>query len=137
MKTIKIILLAFILVGTNLAEAYSKVVITIVIARHRDCEGFGLCKISAEGTIPLNRNTGHATADIDGAGHFKLTINKNTDLTPEAFDKYFSNGVFVCEDDFPVPTEVLKSLGYTRNYTITKGNYNITTGRDGLMTITF
>jgi hypothetical protein len=136
MKTFRIVLLAFILIGSSVVEAYSKIVITIVIARHRDCEGLGFCDMSGK-IGSLNRNTGHATADINGAGKFTLMINKNTDLTPEAFDKYFSKGVFICEDDYPVPGDILKSLGYTGNYIITKGNYNIITSRDGTITITF
>ncbi len=139
MKTIRIVLLAFILIGTNMVEAYSKVIVTITLARHRDCDGFGWCR----GTIvvdPAPRpigNVGNAVAEINAAGRLTLTFNKSTDLSPEAFNKYFSKGTFVCEDDFPVPVEILKALGYSGSYTVAKGNYNITTTRDGLLTITF
>jgi hypothetical protein len=140
MKTFRIALLALLLIGTNMVEAYSKVVVTIVFARHRDCQGFGWCNGSIvvdPATLPRPiGNVGNAVGEINSTGRLTLTFNKDTDLSPEAFNKYFSKGIFVCEDDFPVPAEILKALGYSGSYTVQKGNYNITT-KNGLITVTF
>jgi hypothetical protein len=140
MKTFRMAFLAIILIGSSLVEAYSKTVITITLARHRDCEGFGWCR----GTIVVDPisiprpvgNVGNATVEINKEGRLTLSFNKATDLTPEAYNKYFSSGIFICEDDFPVPAEILKALGYSGSYTVSKGNYKIIS-KDGMLTIVF
>lgn len=141
MKNIKkILLLVFILTAANVIEAYSSIIVSFHIARHRDCKGFGFCKITIESEdIPVVRpigNIGNAVADINTTGRLILKINKKTGLVPEAFNTYFSKGIFICEDDFPVPSEILKALNYSRPYIIKAGEYPITISGD-IITIEF
>ncbi|MCX6290488.1 MAG: hypothetical protein NT126_01835 [Bacteroidetes bacterium] len=137
-KIIKRLIIAFILIGTSAAEVSAKVIVTIVLARHRDCEGFGWCRWTIE-VPPLQfpfENIGRAEIDMDDERHIVLTMNADKDITPEAFKTYFSNGFFLCEDDFPLPAEILKEIGYEDDYTIKAGKYPISI-KGETITITF
>ena len=141
MKNItKILLLVFLLIGSSAIEAYCSIVVTIHIARHRDCKGFGWCKFEVYYTVeivprPIG-NQVNAVADINRSGHLLLTFNKKKDMTPEAYNMYFSKGVFLCEDDCPVPDEILKTLNYIKPYTVKAGEYPITINGD-IITVEF
>ena len=133
-KITKILLLSFILICANMIDAYCSATITFKIARHRDCKGFGWCKweivIIDDGGPAVNKGT--AIVDVNEEGHLVLTINKEKDLSPEAFETYFSKGIFICEDDFPVPFEILKELKYPDSYTIKEGVYPVTLKGDNI-----
>ena len=138
-KTFMIILLAFVMVSADVVTAYSWVTITIKIARKKDCLGFGWCKITIQSDDILARpvgNDGKALAEMRSDGHLILKLNKKTDISPEAYETYFSKGVFVCEDDFPLPEEVLKALDIKDKYIIKEGSYDVTQKGD-LLTIVF
>jgi hypothetical protein len=136
MKNLKrMLLLVLILIGSNVIEAYSTVVISIYLARHRDCQGFGICKIKIGDEAPM-ANLARGRLDLNSENQLVLSLSKKSDLSAEAYDKYFSKGVFVCEDDFPVPSDVLKALGYSGSYTIKAGTYPVTLKGD-LITVVF
>lgn len=138
-KTFMIILLAFVMVCADVIYAYSWVTITIKIARKKDCLGFGLCRFTIQSNDIAARpvgNDGKALAEMRSDGHLILKLNKKTDISPEAFETYFSNGVFVCEDDFPVPDEVLKAMDFKGKYTIKAGSYDVKQKGD-LLTVVF
>ena len=138
-KTFMIILLTFVIVSANVISAYSTVTITIKIARNSDCKGFGLCEFKIQSDDILARpvgNDGKALAEMRSNGRLVLKLNKKTDISPEAFETYFSKGVFVCEDDFPVPDEVLKAMDFKGKYTIKAGSYDVKQKGD-LLTVVF
>ena len=134
-----IILLAFVMVCADVIYAYSWVTITIKIARKKDCLGFGWCRFTIQSDDFFARpvgNDGKAQAEMRSDGHFVMKLNKKTDLSPEAYETYFSKGVFVCEDDFPVPDELLKAMDFKGKYTIKEGSYDVKQKGD-LLTVVF
>jgi len=137
MKNLKrMLLLVLILIGSNVIEAYSKIVIKIVIARHRDCEGWGFCEWSASGDVgPVLARQAIATVDVNSDNRLVLTFSKKS-MLPETFTQYFSKDNFLCEDDFPVPSAILKSLNLTKPYTIKAGSYPVVINGD-LITVEF
>jgi len=127
-KTTKILCLVLILMSCSLIDAYSSVIVTIKLARHRDCKGFGWCyaKIVIEpDDIKPEGNIGIGDASITDDGRLQVTFNPSTGLTPEALETYFSKDEFLFEDDFPVPSEILEALKYPYEYTIKEGTYSI------------
>jgi len=124
-KFLKTLILGLVLVSSTVIEAYSNAItVTIVIARHRDCNGFGVCKLTVKtGTDIPFANTAIATISTSDGGHMVLTFSRSSGMSPEAYSTYFSKGVFVCEDDCPVPSEILKALQYAGTYTIKAGKY--------------
>lgn len=112
-------------------EAYSdskkvKVTIEITIARHRDCEGFGICKISLIGVgRAMNNATGQLYMDEASRNTLVLEINKSQGISREGYDKYLRNGSFKMEDEFAIPADVLKSLEISGSKTISAGQHRI------------
>lgn len=128
-KIKKILLFVLILMGSNIIDAYSSIIITLKIARKRDCKGFGWCKgtvlFEDDGAAKPIGNTVNALADFMKDGRLIITLNKKTDMTPEAFTTYFSKGTFLCEDDFQLPDDMLKALNHVGNYIIEPGEYPV------------
>ena len=52
------------------------------------------------------------------------------------FEKYFSKGFFICEDDYPFPNEILKELNYDGEYIIPAGKYPVKIN-DDVITVVF
>lgn len=132
--------MAFVIVSADVINAYSWVTVTIRIARKSDCKGLGICQftIKSEEEILARPagNAGNALSEKGREGRLVLKLNKKTDISSEAFETYFSKGVFVCEEDFPVPDEALKALHLKDKYTIKAGSYDIQQKGD-LLTIVF
>ncbi len=99
--------------------------ISFEIARKRDCLGFGICNLNAniswEIYSPKGNNVSASAQEVNGK--LVLTLNKENDMTREAYNKYFSNGYFLFEEDFSLPPEFCRKLGLEKNYTIKKGKY--------------
>ena len=136
----KILLLLLVLIGSNVIEAYSSVIIVLKFGRPRDCRGIGICEgkivITTDDAPKPIGNQVNAIADINMEGKLVLAFNRKTDLTTEAFQTYFSQGNFICEEDFPVPPEILRTLNYPGSITVKAGDYPITMKGD-VITITF
>jgi hypothetical protein len=135
MKNLKrIFFIALILIGSSVIDAYSSCIVTIKLARHRDCLGFGWCKltITIEDDSP-SANKCISNVAVNANGQLEFTINKKTGLTQSDYDKFFSKGTFLFEDDFPVPTDVLSAAGYKgSSLTIKAGTYPVITQGDNL-----
>ncbi len=141
----KILVLTLLLISGSVIEAYSSITITFRIARHRDCKGMGWCKWEAiiiddgnekDGKEGGDGNDGTGIIGLNERNRIILTINRKTDLSPEVYEKYFSEGDFICEDDFPVPGELLKALNLKESYIIKEGKYPISE-KGELLTIEF
>lgn len=134
----KIILITLLLIGSNAIEAYSKLVLKITVARQRDCRGRGICQtVIWENAMALSKeNEVIATADINQKKQLTLTINKSDGMSSTVFEKYFSNGLFVCEDDYIFPNEILKAINYDGDYIIPAGKYPIKIN-DDVITVVF
>ena len=136
----KTLLLTLVLIGSNVIEANSSVIVVLKFGRSRDCKGIGICQgkivITTDDAPKPIGNQVSAIADINMEGRLVLTFNRKTDLTQEAFQTYFSKGIFICEDDFPVPSEILRTLNYPGSFTVKAGDYPISMTGD-LITIVF
>lgn len=109
------------------------VTITFTIARRRDCLGFGICKWDASVTIERNSSaTGIMYVDPASRNRLIIEINKNSGITAECYDKFFKAGVFLMEDESPVPGEYLKELGLSGSKTILSGKHPVTE-RNGIL----
>ncbi len=137
-KLTKILLLSLLLIGGSVIDAYCICTITIKIARHRDCRGFGWCnaKIVIEKDVELEYQSANAEASQNQQRRLVITLNKKTDLSAETFETYFSKGTFLCEDDFPLPSEIIKAVGLDDGYVIKAGKYPINIKGD-ILKITF
>ena len=103
-----------------------KVTIEIIIARRRDCEGFGICRISLVGIgKTMNHASGQIYVDESSRNTLVLEINKSQGISREGYDKYLRNGSFKMEDEFAIPADVLKSLEISGNKTISAGQHRI------------
>ena len=138
MKNInKIILIILLLVGSSAIEAYSKLVVKVKIARLMDCRGFGVCFIYIwdEDMILSRENEAIATADINQKKQLTLTFNKFDGMSPAVFEKYFSKGFFICEDDYPFPNDILKAFNYDGDYIIPAGKYPVTINKETITVV--
>jgi hypothetical protein len=102
-----------------------KVTICFTIARKRDCEGFGICNFHAivtEGRY--NNATAHVYLD-DFSNALVFEIDRSKGLAPTAYDRFFSSGYFVMEDDSQLPAELSSELGMDRVVTLSQGRYPI------------
>jgi len=133
-KIISLFTLVFVMICMDVTVAYcNKIIVTIVIARHRDCIGFGLCEVTVK--VPpkdLLQNVARASIDISGDGKLVVTINRSI-LNDDTYETYFSGDTFLCEDDFPVPDEILKYFDGIDSYTIRAGRYPIVKDGDDLV----
>ncbi len=103
-----------------------KVTVEIIIARRRDCQGFGICKISLVGIGKImNHASGQIYVDESSRNTLVLEINKSQGISREGYDKYLRNGSFKMEDEFAIPADVLKSLEISGSKTISAGQHRI------------
>jgi len=103
-----------------------KVTICFTIARKRDCEGFGICNFHA---IVTEGRFNNATASVsvdDFTNSLVIEIDRNKGLTPMAYERYFSSGTFLMEDDSQLPSDLSSELGIDRTVSLTQGKYPIT-----------
>jgi len=104
-----------------------RVSISFVIARRRDCLGFGICDLSFEIISgKVNAGTGVLYTDPASRNMIVLEIDKSKDISSESYEKYFASGVFVMEDDFPIPGDILAEMGIKGTLTMRSGNHRIT-----------
>lgn len=133
----KILIFILILITFDVVEAYSKLVVKVKWGRARDCKSMGICFLVFNvDEITESKGQTNAIIDYTKSQHLTISFNKTKDITQETFEKYFSKGSFICEDDFPVPAEILKALNYPGPYTIKAGEYPITI-IDDILTIEF
>ncbi len=109
-----------------------RVTISFTIARRRDCQGFGICKWDASITFERNGANGVIYTDDAVKNRLIIEIDKTKGISYEVYEKYFSSGVFVMEDDSPVPAEILAGLGIKGSRTITAGKHPVTE-RSGIL----
>ncbi len=102
-----------------------KVTISFTIARRRDCDGFGICDLSFSYSMRWNNATGTIQVDDYNSNIILLEIDKAKGLTPEAYNKFFKSGTFIMEDDFPLPSDLVKSLGLIGTKTLSAGNHKV------------
>ncbi len=96
------------------------------ISRQRDCNGFGFCVIDLYFTIREGKKgNGLLYTDDASRNTLILEINKSTDITAESYEKYFKSGIFLMEDDCPLPLELSKSLELAGQKIIRSGNHRI------------
>lgn len=108
------------------AAAKVKVTISFTVARRRDCEGFGICDLEAIlSNRTANKGTGLIYTDDTNRNMVVLEINKSTGITRECNDKFFRNGSFLMEDEFEIPSWLLKELAISGTKTIQKGQHRI------------
>jgi len=112
-----------------------RITISFEIARRRDCLGFGICNWGVDITI-LRANSCVATIYEDEANRnvLILEIDKAKGISPASYEKYFSSGTFLLEDEVPVPGDVLKALAITGSKTMLAGKHKFTE-RNGLIYI--
>lgn len=111
---------------TNKNLQKPKFSLSFIIARHRDCEEYGICNWQAGITVrTINKGNGVVYKDDASKSTLVLEINKSTGITTECYDKYFKSGVFIMEDDFPMPLEISKALEYSGQKTIPAGKHRI------------
>jgi hypothetical protein len=54
-----------------------------------------------------------------------LEIDRAKGLGAETYNKYFSSGTFVMEDDSPVPADLVRQLGLSGSKTLVAGKYKV------------
>jgi hypothetical protein len=101
-----------------------KITFSCIIARRRDCEGFGICNplFSVSGKIS-NSLSGYLTTDDFNRNALVLEVNKSTGISAASYDKYFATGTFLLEDDSPIPQEMLQGLSIIGPKTFMAGKY--------------
>lgn len=105
----------------------TKISISFEIARRRDCTGFGICNLTVGISLErVNSCTGSLYADETSRNVFILEINKAQGISAATYDKYFKSGIFVMEDESPIPSEALKEMGITGTRTMLAGNHKVT-----------
>ena len=52
-------------------------------------------------------------------------VDKLRGISTESYKKYFSNGVFMMEDDCPIPNEIVSSLGLIGSKTLVAGKHSV------------
>ena len=107
---------------------YYVLTVTIIIARRRDCDGFGICRFSVslnEEYPRLNQAIGNITKDPLVKGNLLIEINKMKGITQEAYNKYFSNGTFIMEDDYQIPADISNKLELGSTQTLIAGKYKV------------
>lgn len=102
-----------------------KVTICFTIARKRDCEGFGICNFQASVSEVRPNN---ATASVyldDFSNALVFEIDRGRGINDSAYERYFSSGYFVMEDDSQLPYDLSSDLGVERTITLSQGSYPI------------
>jgi hypothetical protein len=113
----------------------TKVTVSFTIARRRDCDGFGICDWEVTFTFgKINNCTGSLFVDDYNKSILVLEVDKAKGISAEGYKKYFGSGVFLVEDDSPLPGELVKSLGLIGNKTLIAGKYNVIE-RNGILTV--
>lgn len=102
-----------------------KVTICFTIARKRDCEGFGICNFQASfSEVRVNNATASVYLD-DFSNALVFEIDRGRGINDSAYERYFSSGYFVMEDDSQLPADLSSDLGIERTITLSQGRYPI------------
>lgn len=109
-----------------------RVNISFTIARRRDCMGFGICLWDVSVTFERNGANGVIYTDDAVKNRLIIEIDKTKGISYEVYEKYFRSGVFIMEDDSPVPAEILAGLGIKGARTIPAGKHPVTE-RSGIL----
>ena len=114
-----------------------KVTISFTVARRRDCDGFGICDLVISGSVRTG-NKGNGVLYLDDASRNTLVmeINKSTGITLECYNKYFKSGLYIMEDDFPIPSEITSALEVSGMKTIPAGRHKIVE-KNGILYVYF
>ena len=133
----KILLITLLFVGINAVEGYSRLTVKITVARQMDCRGRGICYtvVWVNGMALSKDNDVIATADFNQKKQLTLTFNKLEGMSSTAFEKYFSNGFFICEDDYTLPKEISKALNYEGDYIVPSGKYPVSINNETITVV--
>ncbi len=112
--------------NTNIEDATNpRVRLTITVdfgRRSRDCNGFGVCRVTA-------------TLEIS---FFQATTNERGNLVLEANQRgleqvrnHFGSNTITVEEDYVLPADTAKQLGLASGYTIRAGRYTLTDNGSG------
>ncbi len=142
MKKLKILLLACIAFsGLNSPKVFgqNRIKIHTEFGNTRDCRGFGFC-IVIRIPMPDQKNNGltqslddksfNGTVMLGSSGELEFEIDKETGITAEGYKKYLSSGLFIFEEDFQMPKDVLEKIGYKDEFIIRSGKYEIKDERE-------
>lgn len=138
MKKTKIILLlciALVDLGLSNASGIDKIKVHLVIGRlSRNCKGLGFCYTEViitrdsklyDGMQDLDDKSLNGTVMINQAKELEFDIDKETGITREAYEQFFSSGAFVFDEDFEIPDEILELLNHPDKIIIRAGKYAI------------
>ena len=121
--------------STPAARIKPKINICFTIARRRDCDGFGICNWTASLTdLRLNGCSGTITADDASGKIFTIEIDKLKGISSDTYRKYFSSGIFILEDDAPVPSDLLNNLSISGSRILPAGKYPVME-KNGVLTL--
>ena len=95
--------------------------------RSRNCEGFGICKITLELEYERRANNGNGQLYLDDVAKntLVLQIDKSTNVSAACYNTYLKPGAFVVDEEFQVPLEISKKLELIGQKTIPAGKYKI------------
>lgn len=103
-----------------------RVTFSFEIARRRDCTGFGICNLTFEIiSNRVNACTGTMYADETSRNTIIIEIDKAKGISAESYSRYFGSGVFVMEDETPLPNDFVKALGLSGTKVLQAGNHKI------------
>jgi len=92
-----------------------------------DCAKFGICEFTLEikglELFRAEKNIAIATASINESGNLVLQFEKNN-MMLETITTYFDR-VFIMDEDFEVPQDVLAELNWYDSYIIKTGEYYV------------
>ncbi len=112
-----------------------KITVSFIVARRRDCEGFGVCDLTISGTSgKINSATGTMYTDDLNRNLMVIEIDKASGISSDTYKKYFSTGVFLMEDDSPISSEIVQQLGLSGSKTLVAGKHKIIE-RNGILFI--
>jgi len=112
--------------GSGASLLKPKISISFIIARRRDCEGFGICNLQVAASLErVNSCSGVMYLDDFNKNIIVIEIDKLKGISAEGYKKYFSSGVFLMEDDSPIPTEMVSSLGLIGKRILVAGKHSV------------
>lgn len=109
----------------------------------KNCTGFGICSIQfvfdlqaileslLEHTEP---DVGYGYPAVDENDRLVVKLVKNASL-PATLSKYFTKGIFVVEEDYVIPPEVVDAIGLPPGYVIKKGSYKYSETQNNILLI--
>lgn len=103
------------------------------------CKTKGICDVQIKITWAAFKpedNTGKGIMTAIDDKTLEIIINKDKGLTPAGFEKYFSTGNFVLEEDYTFGNDIKEMLKMNEDVTIKAGSYKVK-DIDGLLTMRF